>query len=65
LLSFLINSIARHFEWQADYFAADLPLLLGDKLVVEKDLPSMGDRLGGALISLHAKNLSTVWVDWL
>jgi STE24 endopeptidase len=28
-------------------------------------MKDMGDRLGRALISLHVKNLSTVWVDWL
>jgi STE24 endopeptidase len=25
----------------------------------------MGDRLGRALVTLHVKNLSSVWVDWL
>ena len=25
----------------------------------------MGARLGRALVQLHVKNLSTVWVDWL
>jgi len=64
-LSFLINGVSRRFEWQADYFAADLPHQLGDKLVPEQGVPSMGDRLGNALITLHVKNLSTVWVDWL
>ena len=61
----MINGISRHFEWQADYFAADLPQRVGDKLAVEEDLPPMGDRLGTALVTLHVKNLSTVWVDWL
>jgi STE24 endopeptidase len=64
-LNFAINATSRHFEWQADYFAADLPHRVGDKLVAEQGMPSMGDRLGTALITLHVKNLSTVWVDWL
>lgn len=60
-----MNGVSRHFEWQADHFAADLPHQLGAKYIVEKDLPTMGDRLGKALVTLHVKNLSTVWVDWL
>lgn len=28
-------------------------------------MSDMGDRLGRALVALHVKNLSTVWVDWL
>lgn len=35
-----------------------------DRKEVE-EMQDMGDRLGKALITLHVKNLSTVWVDWL
>jgi STE24 endopeptidase len=55
-----MNAISRHFEWEADRFAVELQ----DKLADEK-MHDMGDRLGRALISLHVKNLSTVWVDWM
>jgi len=55
-----MNAISRNFEWQADRFAVELQ----DKLNDEK-MSDMGDRLGRALITLHVKNLSTVWVDWL
>jgi STE24 endopeptidase len=55
-----MNAISRNFEWQADRFALELQ----DKLKDEK-MKDMGDRLGRALIALHVKNLSTVWVDWL
>ncbi|KAF9467610.1 peptidase family M48-domain-containing protein [Collybia nuda] len=55
-----MNAISRHFEWEADRFACELQ----DKLKAE-DMHDMGDRLGRALITLHVKNLSTVWVDWL
>ena len=55
-----MNAISRNFEWQADRFALELQ----DKLMDEK-MKDMGDRLGRALIALHVKNLSTVWVDWL
>ena len=64
-MNFMINAVSRKFEWQADYFAADLPRRVGEKLVPEQGVASMGDRLGVALITLHVKNLSTVWVDWL
>lgn len=60
VVSICMNAISRHFEWQADRFACELQ----DKLKSE-DMKDMGDRLGRALITLHAKNLSTVWVDWL
>ena len=55
-----MNAVSRKFEWEADRFACELQ----EKL----DSPEMGDmgqRLGRALIALHVKNLSTVWVDWL
>ena len=55
-----LNAISRQFEWQADRFACELQ----DKLDSE-DMKDMGERLGRALITLHVKNLSTVWVDWL
>jgi STE24 endopeptidase len=55
-----LNAVSRQFEWEADQFAVELQ----DKLGAE-DMKDMGDRLGRALIALHVKNLSTVWVDWL
>jgi len=55
-----MNAISRRFEYQADYFACELQ----NQLKAE-DMKDMGDRLGRALITLHVKNLSTVWVDWL
>ncbi|KAL0948416.1 hypothetical protein HGRIS_010997 [Hohenbuehelia grisea] len=60
VVSILLNAVSRHFEWQADAFACELQ----DKLQA-KEMEDMGDRLGRALIQLHVKNLSTVWVDWL
>ncbi|KAF9072524.1 peptidase family M48-domain-containing protein [Rhodocollybia butyracea] len=59
-ISIGMNAVSRHFEWEADRFACELQ----DKLN-EKSMNDMGDRLGRALITLHVKNLSTVWVDWL
>ena len=55
-----MNALSRRFEYQADHFAC----ILADKLQ-SKDMTDMGDRLGRALVQLHVKNLSTVWVDWL
>ncbi|KAJ7602387.1 peptidase family M48-domain-containing protein [Mycena rosella] len=55
-----MHAVSRHFEWEADRFACELQ----DKLSDEK-MSDMGDRLGRALIALHVKNLSTVWVDWM
>ena len=60
VVSIALNAVSRHFEWEADRFAVELQ----DKLADEK-MHDMGDRLGRALISLHVKNLSTVWVDWM
>ncbi|PPR01733.1 hypothetical protein CVT26_013180 [Gymnopilus dilepis] len=60
VVSIAMNAVSRHFEWEADRFAVELQ----DKLDDEK-MADMGDRLGKALIALHVKNLSTVWVDWL
>lgn len=61
-----MNALSRQFEWEADRFALEL----GTGSALEKDdgedhSGDMGERLGRALIGLHAKNLSTVWVDWL
>ncbi|GJE99954.1 peptidase family M48-domain-containing protein [Phanerochaete sordida] len=55
-----MNALSRRFEYQADHFAC----ILADKLQ-SKEMNDMGDRLGRALVQLHVKNLSTVWVDWL
>ncbi|KAJ7226892.1 peptidase family M48-domain-containing protein [Mycena pura] len=55
-----MHAISRHFEWEADRFACELQ----EKLADEK-MADMGERLGRALITLHVKNLSTVWVDWM
>ena len=54
------NAISRRFEWQADRFAVELQDRLQDE-----EMKDMGDRLMKALITLHVKNLSTVYVDWL
>ncbi|KIJ62466.1 hypothetical protein HYDPIDRAFT_30427 [Hydnomerulius pinastri MD-312] len=55
-----LNFVSRQFEWEADRFACELQ----DRLNAS-EMKDMGDRLGRALITLHVKNLSTVWVDWL
>ncbi|KIJ19598.1 hypothetical protein PAXINDRAFT_166705 [Paxillus involutus ATCC 200175] len=55
-----LNFISRQFEWEADHFACELQ----DQLNAP-EMADMGERLGRALITLHVKNLSTVWVDWL
>jgi STE24 endopeptidase len=55
-----MNALSRKFEWEADAFACELQEKLGSD-----DMKDMGNRLGKALITLHVKNLSTVWVDWL
>ncbi|KAF8063327.1 peptidase family M48-domain-containing protein [Lyophyllum atratum] len=60
VVSIGMNAISRHFEYEADRFACELQ----DQLKSE-DMKDMGDRLGRALVTLHVKNLSTVWVDWL
>ncbi|KAF8576739.1 hypothetical protein K439DRAFT_1397128 [Ramaria rubella] len=56
-----MNAISRKFEWEADAFACELH----DKLEGKPGVADMGERLGRALITIHVKNLSTVWVDWL
>ncbi|KAH9475229.1 CAAX prenyl protease 1 [Psilocybe cubensis] len=63
VVSILMNAVSRHFEWEADRFAVELEEKLGE--VEGKGMGDMGERLGRALIALHIKNLSTVWVDWL
>ena len=60
IISIAMNAVSRHFEWQADRFACEV----GSRLS-ESSMNDMGERLGRALIALHVKNLSTVWVDWL
>jgi STE24 endopeptidase len=60
IVGMFMNAISRQFEWEADRFACELQ----DKLS-SAEMKDMGDRLGRALITLHVKNLSTVWVDWL
>ena len=60
VVSMGFNFISQRFEWEADRFACELQDRLGDSEMVD-----MGDRLGRALVTLHVKNLSTVWVDWL
>ncbi|KAI0919502.1 hypothetical protein AcV5_001554 [Taiwanofungus camphoratus] len=55
-----MNAISRRFEYQADRFACQL-----QNMLKAEDMIDMGDRLGRALVALHVKNLSTVWVDWL
>jgi STE24 endopeptidase len=60
IVSIGMNALSRKFEWEADAFACELQ----DKLDSE-DMKNMDGRLGKALITLHVKNLSTVWVDWM
>lgn len=60
LVSIGMNAITRHYEFAADRFAVEL-----QDMVKDEKMSDMGPRLGRALISLHVKNLSTVWVDWL
>ena len=60
VIGMAMNAISRRFEFEADRFACELEHKLNSK-----EMGDMGDRLGTALITLHVKNLSTVWVDWL
>lgn len=60
VISTAVNFVSRHFEWEADQFACELQARLS-----APEMADMGERLGRALITLHVKNLSTVWVDWL
>ncbi|KAL5480481.1 STE24 [Sanghuangporus weigelae] len=57
-----MNALSRSFEWQADRFACEISERLKED---GKGMEDMGKRLGRALTTLHVKNLSTVWVDWL
>ncbi|KAF7290747.1 CAAX prenyl protease [Mycena indigotica] len=61
-VSIAMHAISRHFEWEADRFACELQDMLPGE---QEKMADMGDRLGRALITLHVKNLSTVWVDWM
>lgn len=70
LFGVIMNAISRHFEWQADRFACELAERVRatktDKTNVDSEsFEDIGPRLGRALIALHAKNLSTMHVDWL
>ena len=60
LVQILTNALARKFEWEADAFACELQSQLNTA-----GYAYLGDRPGKTLITLHVKNLSTVWVDWL
>jgi len=60
VVSIAINGMSRRFEYEADAFACKL-----QRMLKAEDMHDMGDRLGRALVTLHVKNLSTVWVDWL
>lgn len=60
VIGIALNFVSRRFEWEADRFACELEHRLS-----VPEMQDMGDRLGRALITLHVKNLSTVWVDWL
>ena len=60
IVGIAMNAVSRHFEYQADQFACEL-----QQQLKAEEMADMGDRLGRALIQLHVKNLSTVWVDWL
>lgn len=60
VIGIALNCVSRRFEWEADRFACELQDRLG-----APEMRDMGDRLGRALTTLHVKNLSTVWVDWM
>ncbi|KAF4622317.1 hypothetical protein D9613_009267 [Agrocybe pediades] len=60
VVSTAMNAVSRKFEWEADRFALEL-----HEMVKEDSMKDMGERLSKALIQLHVKNLSTVWVDWM
>jgi len=66
VLGLALHAISRRFEFQADRFACELHETVKDQSSGEKEkMKDMGTRLGRALITLHVKNLSTVWVDWV
>ncbi|KAI0279546.1 peptidase family M48-domain-containing protein, partial [Russula aff. rugulosa BPL654] len=63
-----LNAVSRRFEYQADRFACELHAIIDADAASDEEkeaMKDMGTRLGRALVSLHAENLSTVWVDWL
>ncbi|KAG5650065.1 hypothetical protein H0H81_000900 [Sphagnurus paluster] len=60
VVSIGMNAVSRHFEYEADRFACELQGKLQDD-----GMKDIGERLGRALVTLHVKNLSTVWVDWM
>ncbi|KAF8993576.1 hypothetical protein BDZ89DRAFT_1002065 [Hymenopellis radicata] len=60
-----MNALSRQFEWEADRFACEVEEKFPDKSAAGEKEDPMSTRLGQALITLHVKNLSTVWVDWL
>ena len=60
VMGIALNATSRRFEYEADRFACELHGMLK-----AEEMADMGDRLGRALVALHVKNLSTVWVDWL
>lgn len=63
-----LNAVSRRFEYQADRFACELPAIIDADAASDEEkeaMKDMGTRLGRSLVSLHAENLSTVWVDWL
>lgn len=60
VIGIALNSLSRQFEWEADRFACEIQ----DRLSAP-EMKDMGERLSRALITLHVKNLSTLWVDWL
>jgi STE24 endopeptidase len=60
IIGIALNFLSCQFKWEADHFACEMQDLLS-----APGMNDMGERLGWALITLHVKNLSTVWVDWL
>lgn len=67
VVSIGMNAISRKFEFEADKFAVELEGRVADSQgeKAAAGMGDMGERLGRALVSLHVKNLSTVWVDWM
>ena len=62
IIGIAMNAVSRTFEYQADRFACEIQERVKEP---SAEMADMGDRLGRALVQLHVKNLSTVWVDWL
>jgi STE24 endopeptidase len=67
IFSLGMNALSREFEWQADRFALEMgeSSLPREKNEVKPEggPDDLGAKLASALITLHVKNLSTVWVD--